>query len=1365
MPVQVSQVTHNNNAHFYRIAIDIAKEGTEVWDLTPYFKGRVGDDNFGLQIVWYYQGRLLDVTNKTPYIKGNVGHYSFDDKKNLQMAADADVVTSHGKPSDCQANGQATYYFPQQMFPTDGIFKGFIGLEDENQNLTGVDIWFRVLPGVARMGHACDVYVDILDKTIADFKEKMRQQSIDFDAALQQELQKEKDLIQQKLDAASGAIDEDTATLKKLAASVGAIQDQINAGNVITRAEFKDGIATIQKNTNSAISNVTNGSPKPIKDLATLQAKLPNGDTGFYVTSDTGLKYAFVDGSWQSFGVYQATAMPEEDKANLDDLVKYRNKRNLVANSDWHTGDITNWYTIGNIDTEVQTGAYQGRNVLRIQNHGQSGDSWNGITSEPIPVIAGQPISEAVKACFKQDANTDEGLLVVNFFNTADGSGDRIGFQTQHIANSKALGFYERFALENVIVPANAVTARLTLQIHGNGTLDVINPIFVHGSWVGAYDLDETNNLDVQGRNLLTDPEFNHGAGQWHVPPYGKVSFDAYYNGSRAMTYEVHDQATDTYTQLNSKQFKVLPGSHLALQNVVQFTKDADTDSALILINFYDDLSIDSNRVGYKLITLGKNIDDWSVEELQDIEAPANAVSANFAIQIVRNGKITFAKPIVAVTRHLGHYYVDDYFTNRNLIDDTEFNDLSQWVYPQWLAPSVTTDTLTGHNMYVLEQHGITQPNYAPLYTKRIAVKPSGQLKGSVKLRFKPDTNMSDTAIVVINEYADANPTSDRLAYTQKVLTGTMNNLTEIIQKVRLQPTTCFVELTIQLPGNGRLEIEEPCLQYQAYAEDTSTNRNLITNSAFNTVDVDVDPGLNIAKLEGYYRGMNAIEVIRTSATGAAQIRFETKPVNHANRVSTGIMTEWKPAVTGDILLLVTDFLDENFNRIDFQMCQVRPTNTMRLTTMDNLPVPDKAVYMLSHLEFSNSNGELKFANPLMTLTKHQLPYRIDDLADQLTTTDLPIINLVGDLEGMNKDKYKLLSFEYRNGSYHVEGYADTKWQGDSSLSFDKKSYRIKTYKDADKKDKLDVYPQASWQAGSKWNLKANFADATYARNVVNARIGAAVTATNATVPQQLITAPNFGQIDGFPVKVYLNFQYQGIYTFNYTKDVFGKAVAGVTGDHYTNETLFNADSAKYDGTDFEALTDDFTDDFKTSFNNVLKFVHTSSDDDFKAHLDEYMDVNSVIDYLIFQNIIANTDCWGKNAEYITYNGTKWYTLAYDLDIAYGSTWDGSSIDTNAISKSAGIFYSSAEGQNLLFKRTNELFADRVKARYAELRHWLTPAYVVKQYQAFIDEVGEQNYKDDQHLWNPHSKNLYTLQQLQEYIYKRFRILDDIWGK
>ncbi|MCH5385140.1 hypothetical protein DKZ23_03385, partial [Limosilactobacillus reuteri] len=69
-------ITHNNNGHHYRIAIDIAKEGSEIFDLTPYFKGRVGDNRFGLEIVWYYQGQLLDCTGMKPIIQGNVGNFS-----------------------------------------------------------------------------------------------------------------------------------------------------------------------------------------------------------------------------------------------------------------------------------------------------------------------------------------------------------------------------------------------------------------------------------------------------------------------------------------------------------------------------------------------------------------------------------------------------------------------------------------------------------------------------------------------------------------------------------------------------------------------------------------------------------------------------------------------------------------------------------------------------------------------------------------------------------------------------------------------------------------------------------------------------------------------------------------------------------------------------------------------------------------------------------------------------------------------------------------------------------------------------------------------------------------------------------------
>lgn len=320
-------VSQNNDGNYYEIAVDTAKEGAEVWSLNDWFKARVGDDGTPLVMRFYTQGQLNSFDgHQKPIIQGNVGAYSFDKNKQIVMAADAKVVSWTGDPSDMLPGGRVRYHFPQQMFPTDGVFYGFVGYVDESngRRLTGVNVWFRVLPGVAKMGHACDVYVDVLDKTIADFKEKIRQQSIDFDAALQLELQKEKDLIQQKLDAASDAMDEDTATLKKLAAAVGAIQAQIDAGNVVTLEKHHEDFTELQegqKELSVAIDNrlaKITYQPEELLNEDAIKQKYPTGNDGkgAVIAADTGHKWLYVNGAWQDCGVYQA-AGPDPEIVDL----------------------------------------------------------------------------------------------------------------------------------------------------------------------------------------------------------------------------------------------------------------------------------------------------------------------------------------------------------------------------------------------------------------------------------------------------------------------------------------------------------------------------------------------------------------------------------------------------------------------------------------------------------------------------------------------------------------------------------------------------------------------------------------------------------------------------------------------------------------------------------------------------------------------------------------------------------------------------------------------------------------------------------------------------------------------------------------
>lgn len=270
MPVEIGQkqlkdakdgiihVTHNNGRVIYTIAIDIAKEGTEIWDLTPYFKARVNDSNAQLKVTWYQQGELLNLEGKKPYIEGNVGDYYVDDQKQIQLDGNAQPVSYNGDPIDFGEGGRATYRFPDEMFPKQGIFKGYIGVADDKGRVSGVTIWFKVLPGLARMGHAKEVYVSEIEDmklqfaaqqraAINDAKQKLddtvQSMNADYQKALDEHnknFDAEMADIKSKLDEANqlaqGILDSDKLLDKALDANTEAIQNAmapvLNQSNV-----------------------------------------------------------------------------------------------------------------------------------------------------------------------------------------------------------------------------------------------------------------------------------------------------------------------------------------------------------------------------------------------------------------------------------------------------------------------------------------------------------------------------------------------------------------------------------------------------------------------------------------------------------------------------------------------------------------------------------------------------------------------------------------------------------------------------------------------------------------------------------------------------------------------------------------------------------------------------------------------------------------------------------------------------------------------------------------------------------------------------------------------------------------------------
>lgn len=242
-----SHVSHNNDRKYYRIAIDTAKEGDQIFNLTEYFKGRVGDRNYGLQMTWYEQGSLKNVKGLKPYIRGNVGHYSIGDDGEIIMAPDAAVVSYVGDPSDADVAGRVVYHFPEQMFPQEGIFYGFIGLIDDSdgdQRLSGVNVWFKVLAGVAYMGKASAYYINEIDKLIHNSEERIRQlldqgqKDVDAkQAALQAIVDDYKAKISDLIERLNAQGQTTNSMMETVKAGLSALETKIQQDGLFTQAE------------------------------------------------------------------------------------------------------------------------------------------------------------------------------------------------------------------------------------------------------------------------------------------------------------------------------------------------------------------------------------------------------------------------------------------------------------------------------------------------------------------------------------------------------------------------------------------------------------------------------------------------------------------------------------------------------------------------------------------------------------------------------------------------------------------------------------------------------------------------------------------------------------------------------------------------------------------------------------------------------------------------------------------------------------------------------------------------------------------------------------------------------------------------
>ncbi len=352
--------------------------------------------------------------------------------------------------------------------------------------------------------------------------------------------------------------------------------------------------------------------------------------------------------------------------------------------------------------------------------------------------------------------------------------------------------------------------------------------------------------------------------------------------------------------------------------------------------------------------------------------------------------------------------------------------------------------------------------------------------------------------------------------------------------------------------------------------------------------------------------------------------------------------------------------------------------------------------------------------------------------------SDIPRVFFGGPLQQTKTEA--VVPFRYISRTEDVSGYAEIKAQGNSSMSYPKKNQTVKMYRDTDCTTKMKVNFKG-WGSQNKHCYKANWIDLSHARNVVSARIWADMVkarADYASLPELLRTSPNQGAVDGFPVKVYAGGVYQGRYTLNIPKDKWTFNMDDsldthcvLCGENYVS-SCFRA-SASINGSDWtDEIHDAVPEAIKTRWNEIITFVMSSTDEEFRAGLSDYFYVDSLIDYHIFGLLSCGLDAYGKNQLYATYDGQKWIANMYDMDSTWGLYWNGSTFVSTDYGRTEYEDFVSSRSGNLLYIRLESLFYREIAARWKELKDSvLSVASLINHFERFTDIAWEDLVKED----------------------------------
>lgn len=206
------------------------------------------------------------------------------------------------------------------------------------------------------------------------------------------------------------------------------------------------------------------------------------------------------------------------------------------------------------------------------------------------------------------------------------------------------------------------------------------------------------------------------------------------------------------------------------------------------------------------------------------------------------------------------------------------------------------------------------------------------------------------------------------------------------------------------------------------------------------------------------------------------------------------------------------------------------------------------------------------------------------------------------------------------------------------------------------------------------------------------------------------------------------------------------KSLIGIDGSKYDFDTnaveLIDENSELYDERNKDmvrsAKVKSILIDATKHIPNVLELVNTNeTTENIRAKIEEYFDVESIIDYIIFSDLTQNIDGLLKNWQWTTYDGIVWSVSPYDLDWTFGlkGTQEG-------IPSSSHLSSTTDTPYGLVC----QFYKEELTARYTQLRNQgiINTNHITDMLNNWVKSVGMKYYVLEQETWKDKRKdNIY----------------------